>query len=315
VRVVVFGAGATGQLFGARLFRAEHELLLIGRPEEVVAIRGHGLRVEGETEGVFPVPVVDALIDGITPELLLLTVKSFDVERAGEEIGARLRPIPPLLATQNGLGIEAALHRGISRGRPGGPPSVILRAVHSIPVTRLGPGSIRQAGDGELVLGRPTPPAEAAAAEKFAELFTSAGFTVRRVVDIEREVWRKLLVNAAVNPVSADHGIPNGRLAEEPWRGQAEALLLEALEVSRAEGFDFTEAEAQAELWKVVRATAANRSSMLQDLRRNRPTEIDAISGELLRRGRAHGLTLPATERALERIERRSRAHAATAGA
>ncbi|HEV2449080.1 MAG TPA: 2-dehydropantoate 2-reductase, partial [Thermoplasmata archaeon] len=173
---------------------------------------------------------------------------------------------------------------------------------------RLGPGSIRQAGTGEIVLGRPTPAAEATAAEQFEALFTSAGFTVRRVVDFEREVWRKLLVNAAINPVSADHGVPNGRLADEPWRGQAEALLLEALEVSRAEGFEFSEGEAEAELWKVVRATAANRSSMLQDLRRGRPTEIDAISGELLRRGKSHGLTLPATERAFERIERRTRA-------
>lgn len=307
MRVVVFGAGATGQLFGARFLRAEHEVLLIGRPEEVVAIRGHGLRVEGETEGVFPVPIVDALIDGITPDLVLLTVKSYDVEKAGEEIGARLRPIPPVLATQNGLGIESALRRGIARSRPHGPPPVVLRAIHSIPVTRLGPGSIRQAGTGEIVLGRPTPPAEATAADLFETLFTSAGFPVRRVVDFEREVWRKLLVNAAINPVSADHGVPNGRLAEEPWRGQAEALLLEALEVSRAEGFQFSESEAEAELWRVVRATAANRSSMLQDLRRGRPTEIDAISGELLRRGKAHGLALPATERALERIERRSR--------
>ncbi|MCI4334343.1 MAG: 2-dehydropantoate 2-reductase [Thermoplasmata archaeon] len=310
MRVVVFGAGAVGQLFGARLLRAQHEILLVARTEEVVAIRGHGLRVEGETEGVFPVPAVDALIDGITPDVVLLTVKSFDVESAGVELGRRLRPVPPVLATQNGLGIESTLRRGLERGRAGSPVPVVVRAVHTIPVTRLGPGSIRQAGVGELVLGRPAPETEAAAADRFAELFDSAGFTVRRVSDIEREVWRKLLVNAAINPVTADHGIPNGQLANEPWRGQAEELLAEALQVSRAEGFDFSDEEAPAELWRVVRATAANRSSMLQDLRRGRPTEIEAISGELLRRGGVHGLKLPATERALERIRRRVRERA-----
>ncbi|MCI4364150.1 MAG: 2-dehydropantoate 2-reductase, partial [Thermoplasmata archaeon] len=244
---------------------------------------------------------------GITPDLLLATVKTFDLREAGAELGRRLRPIPPVLLPQNGIGVERLLEEGVRASAPSAPPPTVVRAVHTIPVTRLGPGSLREAGSGEIVIGIPKEPVAKRASDQFEELFRSGGIAVRRVPDIEREVWRKLLVNAAINPVTADHNILNGKLSEEPWRGQAQVLLHEALAVSRAEGQVISEPEAEAELWRVVRATAANRSSMLQDLRRGRPTEIDAISGELLRRGKLHGLELPATSRALERIERRAR--------
>jgi 2-dehydropantoate 2-reductase len=313
VRVVIFGAGATGQLFGVGLLRGGEEVLLVARSEEVEAIRGHGLRVEGPSAGVYPVPAVDALIDGITPDLVVTTVKTFDLREAGAEMGRRLRPIPPVLLPQNGLGVEQLLADGILAANPGAQLPTLVRAVHTIPVTRLGPGSIREAGSGEMVIGPSPEKLGQTASDQFAEMFSRGGFAVRRVPDIEREVWRKLLVNAAINPITADHGILNGKLAEEPWRGQAEALLLEALAVSQAEHQSFAKEEAEAELWKVVRATAANRSSMLQDLRRGRPTEIDAISGEVLRRGRQHGLELPATARAVERIQRRVAERAAKA--
>ncbi|MCI4345667.1 MAG: 2-dehydropantoate 2-reductase, partial [Thermoplasmata archaeon] len=264
--------------------------------------------------GVYPVPAVDALIDGITPELLLLTVKAFDLRSAGIEMGRRLRPIPPVLLPQNGIGVERLLEEGVREAAPNATLPVVVRAVHTIPVTRLGPGSLREAGEGEVVIGAPEEPLTRRASDQFAELFRSGGIAVRRVPDIDREVWRKLLVNAAINPVTADQNVLNGKLLEEPWRGQAEALLHEAIAVSRAEGQPFSDVEAEAELWKVVRATAANRSSMLQDLRRGRPTEIDAISGELLRRGRRHGLPLPATERAVERIRRRVEERSAKPG-
>jgi 2-dehydropantoate 2-reductase len=112
-------------------------------------------------------------------------------------------------------------------------------------------------------------------------------------------------VNAAINPITADQGIENGALLKEPWRGQAERLLREAQAAARAEGFDFSDEEADRELWRVVRATAQNRSSMLQDLDRGRPTEIEAISGEILAAGGRHGIDLPQTRRALQRIRRR----------
>ena len=145
-------------------------------------------------------------------------------------------------------------------------------------------------------------PRRDAGARAFETLFREAGFSVRTVPAIEREVWRKALVNAAINPVTALHGVPNGDLASEPLRSEALALLDEAYRVAETEPFGLSLAEARRDFDQVVRATAENRSSMLQDLDRGRPTEIEAISGEILRLGEARGLRLPATRAIVERV-------------
>jgi 2-dehydropantoate 2-reductase len=302
VRVVVLGAGAVGGLFGALLSRAKHEVLLVAREEEVVVIRLDGLRIEGRTEGVFELPAVDALPDGIHVDALLLTVKAPDVRAAGAEIARRLRPLPPILALQNGLGIERSLIEGLESGPGEILPGTITRAINSVPVTRLGPGRLRHAGEGEVLFDTPDLPRARASVERFVGLLASASVPIRRVPEISREIWRKVIVNAAINPVTAEHGIPNGRLAVDPWRRPAEELLHEAQRVAAAEGFDFPDAEVEADLWRIVRATAQNRSSMLQDVQRRHRTEIEAISGALLRFGDKHGLELPATRQAYDRI-------------
>jgi len=137
-------------------------------------------------------------------------------------------------------------------------------------------------------------------------LFDGARIPVEAVPEFEREVWRKVLVNAAINPVTAARGVTNGVLLEDPGRTEALQLLGEALAVARAEGFDFTSEEVTRDFERIARATASNRSSMLQDLDRGRPTEIDAISGEILRAAARHGLELPATRAIVAEITART---------
>lgn len=292
----MFGAGATGSLFAARLADAGHDVLAVGRRSHVRAIAERGLVVEGVREGVFRFAAAESLDRGFDPEAALLAVKTFDLEAAARSTASGTSGPVPTLLPQNGLGITELAERGLRAG--GWTEPVTVRAVHAVPATWLGPGRVRQAGEGEFVL-----PAEPGpGVELWASLVAGMGFPVRRAVDFEGEVWRKLLVNAAINPVTADHGVPNGQLRQDPWRGQALALLAEARAVAQAEGHPVDAATAEADLWRVVGATASNRSSMLQDLDHGRPTEIDAISGALLRAGARHGLSLPATQRAWDRI-------------
>lgn len=302
MRVVVFGAGAIGSLFGVRLARARHEVLLVAREEDVAAMRVHGISIEGTEETTALLPVVDALTDGMRADAILLTVKGPDVREAMREIGRRIRPVPPTLLLQNGLGIEREAAGGLEDVGAAAPVGILLRGVNTLPATRLGPGRIRAAGQGEVLLGTGASPEVGATTELLRALLTSGGIPVRVVPDIEREVWRKAILNAGINPVTADHGIPNGQIARDPWRGQVEQLVHEALQVARATGHPFTDDEIEADLWRVVRATAANRSSMLQDIDRGHRTEIDAISGEILRVGAEHGLELPQTQRIVARI-------------
>lgn len=298
--VVLFGAGAVGSLFGARFAAAGVPVLLIGRAAHVEAIREHGLRIEGTDAGTFHPPAATELPQRLSADAALLTVKTFDLAAAATVVGRRLAPLP-LLLPQNGLGIEAVAGTALRSAGWADPTPWVVRAVHSVPATFVRPGVIRAAGTGEVVLPEPRGGGSEPVA-RFAELFRRAGIPVRLAPSIEREVWRKALVNAAVNPVTAAHRVLNGELLGGPRRAEAVRLLAEALSVAAALGFAVAPDEAEAELDRVVRATAQNRSSMLQDLDRGRPTEIEAISGEILRLGTAHGLDLPATRAIVERI-------------
>jgi len=299
VRIVVVGAGAIGSLFGALLQQAGNDVILVARPEHVAVINRDGLKIEGRTAGTFRIRAVSELPSGLETDLCLLTVKTYDLESAAAVFGRAVTTPIPVAALENGLGVESTVEGAL--GAAGWPNAGqwIVRGINSVPATFVGAGTVRHAGEGELLLSDYR---SGHHADAVAEAFRAAGIPARVEQDREREVWRKVLVNAAINPVTADHNIPNGRLLLDPYRGQALQLLDEALSVAQAEGVRFTDTDAQRELWRVVRATSDNRSSMLQDLDRGRRTEIDSISGAILELGQRRGLSLPATARMVQRI-------------
>jgi 2-dehydropantoate 2-reductase len=305
VKVVVVGAGSVGSLFGARLARAGHSVTLVGRADHVAAIRSHGLRVVDHGEEVVRLDALTELAPGADCDVALLTVKTFDLARVATGLARDVPDPVPTLLTQNGLGVEGIANAALSAEGWSDAARWTVRAVHSVPATLLGPGIVRAAGTGEVLLPRSGP--DAPHAREFLRLLSAAGFPVREVESIDREVWRKVLINAAINPVTAVRGVTNGRLLEEPARGESLTLLREAVAAARAAGVEFREAEAVGDLDRVVRATAENRSSMLQDLDRGRPTEIDTISGAILRVAEAHGVDLPATRAIVEEVRRRVR--------
>jgi len=303
VKILVVGAGAVGSVLAARLSAAGYPVELTARAAHVAAIRAHGLRIEGTSEGTFHPVALGALSEATPPDAVLLTVKTFDLRSAAAELGSRFPRLVPTLLPQNGLSAEREVAPVLRAATRLDPVPWLVRAVNSVPATLVGPGVVRQAGTPEIVLRDPAAGGPAAAATAvFREAFERAGLPLRLVADLERELWRKALVNAAINPVTALHRVPNGRLRESPYREEASALLREAQRAAAAAGYAFSDAEADRELDRVVRATAENRSSMLQDRERGRPTEIEAISGEVLATAAAHGLDLPRTRAVVEQL-------------
>ncbi len=300
MRVLVAGAGAVGGLLGARLDSAGHEVTLWTRGDQARAIERNGLRITGALDIMSHPTVLTELNRELSYDLILLTVKAYDIAEAGAGLASYLSPTA-LLALQNGLGIEDQFRDVMVRGGWPTEAGWIERGINTLPARRTELGVIRQAGEGEIILRDPSEGASANV-RTFEELFHSARIPVRFTKELKREIWRKALVNAAINPVTADHRVPNGALVRDPWRDQALALLHEARGVAAQEGVTFSAEEAASALFRVVRATAENHSSMLQDVERGRPTEIEAISGEILRRGHIGGLSLPATERIVRRF-------------
>jgi 2-dehydropantoate 2-reductase len=306
VKIVIVGAGAVGSLFGAALYSAGHDVLLVGRPDHVAAIRTNGLTIQGPRPRTVRVPATTD-VGRSRADAVLVTVKTFHLRPTATAVAREIDPPAPVLLLENGLGIESVAEAGLRDGGWSVPGAWVVRGINSVPSTWIAPGIVRETGSGEVLLPSPEDPiAGHAHAPLFRDLLEGAGIPVRLVRDFSREVWRKALVNAAINPVTALHGVPNGALLREPLRTEAVRLLREAQAAGRAAGLEFADHEADGDLERVARATAENRSSMLQDLDRGRPTEIDAISGELVRIAATHGLDLPATRAAVAEIQARA---------
>jgi 2-dehydropantoate 2-reductase len=303
VRIAVIGAGAVGCLFGARLAAAGQEVHLVARPASVAVLRARGITVEGIRPGTWAITASAELPEDLRPEVVLLTTKTFDLASAASAAARRLGSPVPTLLPQNGLGVEALAAAAMRDAGWADPLRSLVRAVNTIPSMLIAPGVVRQPGEGELILADlPDTSASAGATRTIHRVLHASGLPVRTVPDLDRELWRKALVNAAINPVTALHGVPNGSLLDAPYRAEATALLREAQRAAASAGFVFENAEADRSLDQVVHATAGNRSSMLQDVERGRPTEIDAISGEIERVASAHGIELPATRAVVARL-------------
>lgn len=136
-----------------------------------------------------------------------------------------------------------------------------------------------------------------------ARRLRAAGFDARLERDLARARLGKLLVNVCINPVTALFRVRNGKVLVPPYARYAEALAREAAPVLAAEGLALSPEAAWTRVAAVARATARNRSSMLQDLRARRATEIDYLTGALLRLARRHRHALP-THRAFYRLIR-----------
>ena len=266
-----------------------HQVSLVGRRDHVDAIRKHGLRVSGHTE--LRQTALTAVVDpeelgGDAAEVILLTVKAYDTEEAVAAL-SRFWESSIFVSLQNGLGNEEIIGRGASK---------VLGAVINQGVTFLGPGEILHAGEGETELG-PFGGTAAEDAEAVAAAFEQAGLPARSVPNIREKIWAKVVLNAAVNPLTALLEKRTGELLGSEALVEAVSLVVEeSVAIAGACDVSLAATEILDKIRAVAEATRDNKSSMLQDLERGRRTEIDAINGALVEHARKHGVPCPANE-------------------
>lgn len=280
--LLIAGSGAMACLFGARLAPHAHVTMLGTWPEGLHALQRQGIRVEGAGAAVGVRATADpAACAGA--RLALVLVKAHQTERAAEALADCLAPDGVAVTLQNGLGNLERL-----QARLGGPRAAA--GVTTSGATLLGPAYIRPGGEGRTWLGR------RARLEPLAELLSRAGFAVEWADDVEALLWGKAVINAAINPLAALLRLPNGALVD-PARPQARLLAAEAAReaaaVAAARGVSLPFADAVEQVLEVARRTAANRSSMLQDVERGRRTEIEAINGAIAAEGERLGVPVP----------------------
>jgi 2-dehydropantoate 2-reductase len=282
VSVTIAGTGAMACLFGARL-SSHADVTLLGTWPEGLAALQEGIRlVEGDgSERTYTVRATSDPTECAGTTMALVLVKSWQTLRAARQLAACMRPDGVALTLQNGLGNLERLQEALGLERA-------ALGVTMMGATLLGPGHVRAGGAG------PTHLASHPRLHLLIELLRLAGFEVDMAENLESLVWGKLAINAAINPVTALLGIPNGELLTRP---HALALMADAAEetsaVATAQGIRLPYTEPGTAAVEVAGRTASNHSSMLQDIQRGAPTEIDAICGAIAHEGESFGVPTP----------------------
>jgi len=277
MKFIVYGAGALGSLFGA-LLSTKHDVLLIGRKEHIEAIRKNGLKIEGVTKGVF-YPEVEW--DGSKYDVVLLTTKSYDTRKAVREIKEKFGKID-VLSLQNGLRNEEIIAEEMGM-------EYALGGITSHGATFLQAGKIYHAGKGETVIGELNGEITERI-RKIANAFNECGIETKISRNIKRDIWRKAIVNSAINGLSAVLRCKNGEiLRDEHAEKLLEEICKEGIRVVNAEGMEIGN-EVIKMAKEILHRTADNISSMLQDILKGKRTEVEEINGEIVKTAKKHGM-------------------------
>ena len=283
MKIAVIGPGAVGCLLAVSFAAAGEDVHLVDyRAERVALLRAQGicLKTPGGVNRLIPVPCW--LPAEVGPcGLAIMAVKAHQTAAAAQALPLLLAPGGLALSLQNGLGNLEEMARVAG-------PERLLAGITYLGVTRQAEGQILYAGQGEVIIGAPPGSTMSAAEiEPLVALFQGAGFKCRSTAKIQILIWDKLMINAGINPLTALLRVPNGALPDLPeaW-SLAVAAGAEVQAVARAQGLTVA-GDPEERLEQVCRATAKNRSSMLQDILAGRPTEIDSLNGQVAARGQA----------------------------
>lgn len=288
--LLICGTGALACLFAACLSAGGIPVTMLGSwPEGLAALQSQGVRLVAQDgrqvqQAVRTIDIRNPAAAGAFP-LALVLVKSWQTPAVAAQVARFLTPGGLAVTLQNGLGNLEVLAAAL------GPEHAAL-GVTTAGAAMLAPGQVRLASMGSITLGGSHP-----GLERLAGLLCQAGFKVEMAPpgsqNAQALLWSKLVISSALNPLTALLRTPNGELLERP---SARALLRQVAQesagVAQALGLTLPFQDAAAAAEDVARQTASNQSSMLQDVLRRAPTEIDAICGAIYRT--ACRLNLPA---------------------
>ena len=318
-KVAIFGAGAIGGLVGAKLALAGADVTVVARGPHLAAMREHGLTLisDGQTH-VIPVKAVQDPAEAGVQDYVIVTLKAHSLTAAAPGIAKLMGPESVLVTGINGVpywyfhGLDGPLGgKPIESVDPGGviwrtlPPAQVIGAVVYPAAEVIEPGVIEHTYGDRFSLGEP----DGSRSERgliLSKLMIGAGLKAPLRPGIRDEIWVKLWGNLAFNPLSALTGSTLDRLGTKPELRQIiRAMMVEGQAVGEAVGAKFA-----IDVDKRIEGAAevgAHKTSMLQDLERGRPMEIDALLGAVVELGGLSGVSTPTCELVLALVRERAR--------
>jgi 2-dehydropantoate 2-reductase len=296
LRVMVFGLGALGTVYSCLLKNSGHEVFGLDREPVINKIKADGVRVEGIWGDH------QAFLDTLTTDiweladekfdLVILTVKSYETEEAVKQIKALAGPDTYLLLAQNGYGNYKTAARYMPQDR-----IILGRIIFGAETIDWGYSKVTVIAD-DVLLGSPPHAVNNSYLEDLANIFSAAGIPTRACEEVMQYVWAKIIYNSALNPLGAILEVAYGELAaDESCREIMNAVVGEIFAVLAAIGqptpWPDAEAYLKAFYGQMVPSTVLHHASMLQDIKRGRRTEIDALNGAVAVLGAANGVDTP----------------------
>ncbi|MDO6460217.1 ketopantoate reductase family protein [Granulosicoccaceae sp. 1_MG-2023] len=305
MKFAMIGTGGIGGFYAARLLAAGHQVTLVARGAQLQALTASGLTLSHAGDTLhFAAPdccdtgTLFSERNSADYDLIILAVKSAATATLAAQLQAwyeRCGQAVPVISFQNGVDNEQQLAERL------GSDYVLGALLVGIGAHLTAPGHIESTGPGRVVLGawpdkQQTSDGPATALPgTLTALFNAAGFPAEESDDIRRELWRKLVLNNGVNPLSALTGLDTRRLTTgEPFEPVALGLMREAVAAARADGVEL-EPDTAEQVLQFMQGFDAIKTSMLVDKENGRPLEIDAISGAVLARATRLGIDVPYT--------------------
>jgi 2-dehydropantoate 2-reductase len=319
MRIAVFGAGAIGGLLGARLAASGADVTFIARGPHLAAMQANGVRLRsgGETITVHPRCLADAAEAG-EQDYVIVTLKAHSLPAAAPQVARMMGERSALVTGINGVpywyfyGLEGPFRdRRIEAVDPGGrlwdvlPPEQVIGCVVYPAAEVVEPGVIEHSYGDRFSLGEPDG-SRSERVERLSKTLIGAGFKAPVRPRIRDEIWVKLWGNMTFNPVSALTMATLDRITGAPdLRAVCRAMMLEGRAVGEALGARFA-----IDIEKRIDGAAEvgeHKTSMLQDLERGRPMEIDALLGAVVELGGMAGVPMPISEAVLALVRERAR--------
>ena len=290
MKIAIVGAGAMGCLYGARLSTLpENQIYLLDVwQDHLDAINQDGIQMEedGSFQTYDNLKACRHAYEIGPVDLAIIFVKSTMTRDAMQENKALLKDSTIVLTLQNGLGNVEAILEVV-------PENQVMAGTTAHGATMLGPGRMKHAGQGKTVIGELSGETTKRAAD-ISDMFNRACLLTETSDNAIGLIWGKLLSNVGLNALTAITGLLNGQILDYPETEELMTLaVLEAKAVADAKGVRLSYDDAVEHTRALCKATAPNRSSMLQDISNKRKTEIDMINGAIVREGRALGIPTP----------------------
>ncbi|MFN0157400.1 MAG: ketopantoate reductase family protein [Bacteroidota bacterium] len=291
MKFVVVGTGGVGGYFGGKLALSGADVWFVARGTHLQTMKARGLKVRA-SDGEFVVPPGKMTDDytAIGPaDVVLFCVKSYDTEAVASRLSPLLSPHTIVISLQNGIDNEEKLRQTLSTG-------IVWGGVSYIYSTITAPGEISETGGPRKIIFGPLAapiPGTATRGKKILAMFTTAGISATLSEHIQSDLWKKFIFISAVGGLTTLTRLTLGEiLAVEPTRQLLVDAMREVEAIAKAKGVaiapDYID-----HVFDTVKRPDSNRSSMYHDLVHNKPLEIEAFSGTIVRYGMELNIPTP----------------------